>query len=319
MNSQNFSPETATDFSSPLAERQWANNTLCDSLVNTTIPRLDVVESVVKAGFVGIHDQLPSQQWFDALYALYDQLIDRRIDDAGLSSLSDECAAWGELPGNRNAFAGAPVGFRDRRQTAGKEQKTYFQYNREFGHYLKSSKGGSFYRDPLFRIFCERLDSIAVIAQRVFHAALHELTEPHDGLAHALWGFYGGASVHVKVLRYEPDAKWATTPHFDKSALTFVLNADDLDQGESFRIAPYKPGITAEELQAPSRATDDISSPSIGLLFPGMCLRAMGVNIQPSPHGVVPLQTDRKRHSMIAFLMAPGIDTNEMITDRFDQ
>ena len=268
-----------------------------------------------RIGYSQLDGLMPTQRQFDALYTLFEQIVFGKFaEHHGLDQLHDEAKEWLANSANRRGYAGAPMGFRDRRPREDKADKVYFQFCPEFYYYLRANRSSCYYRHPHLANLLDELADCSKIAEGIFNSLLFRLD---TRLRRTLLGPDGTLSVLLKILAYEPSVKWGTTPHFDKAAFALVMNADDVAT-ESFRIAPYRDGISKLELQAPDRRAP-VDEPGTAILFPGMCLRAVGVgDILPSPHGVEPVQGNRRRHSVIAFLITPDVDTSGMDTDSFN-
>lgn len=277
-----------------------------------------LLNEITENGYATLRRSMPSRYNFGALYALFDQVANIHCFEKQQNSrIKAEADAWQMMAGNQAAYAGAPMGFNDRRARTDKAEKYYFQYCREFHYYLRSHHASTYYQCPVFAAFAEKLFELSDLADGIFRGLAKELDNGAGNLSRVLFGNCGTPSILLKVLCYEPSTTWGTVPHFDKSALSLVMNTDDVER-ENFRIGQYRPGITTEELTAPDRIVEDGTAPGNALLFPGMCLYAIGESqIMPTPHGVLPVSNNRRRHSLIAFLLAPGIDTSAMETNSF--
>jgi len=268
-------------------------------------------------GHMVIKDCLPSQLFFNMAYELYDEITYGQVSKCNACPLGEFkalAAEWNGKPCNRRFYSGAPVGARDRRMRSDKAEKTYFQYTREFGHFLRGHSQSVMDRSVALEAFCTALDALILDSERIFRAAIDMLIEGGDTVLNEHFPQSASLPILIKFIAYHPAERWATTPHYDKSVLTLVLNADDIDE-DSFRIGPNALGSSLENLDAPSRSKQSCFERSNGVLFPGLFANPLGLkNIPPSPHGVLPFEKPRLRHSAIAFLMAPGVTSENMTT-----
>lgn len=256
---------------------------------------------------------VPSAADFARLYAVFDRVFGDQGDVSVLEDIQSRAEMWCSEDGNRSAFSQAPVGFRDRRLRPDKSHKAYFQYCREFGYFMRGFRGGSYELSTDFRLLVDALDELVNHAEREFEhvtTALCDAFPEHMPRRDEL----RASSVLVKLLAYYPEANWATSPHYDKSALTMVLNASDIAE-DRFRIGPFRHSSDADRLTAPDRAVNDDSEAGTAVVFPGMLWPLMGCDfLMPSPHAVMPLERATVRYSAIAFQLPSGLATDDLRT-----
>jgi len=270
-----------------------------------------------KSGYALVENSVPSDHYFRMLYGLYDEVV-YNPNQLGQKKTIDEFASlareWNSKPCNSRAYSGAPVGLKDRRERKDKENKTYLQYSSEFGHYLRGHCDGVLERSDALASLCDNLDQLVEDSSAVFRAAIDGMAEAQISSLRDMYPIGRPLPVLIKVLAYHADANWATSPHFDKSVFTLVLNADDLET-DAFRIKPYGSEVSLDLAGPPSRMSLSSSSRGTGILFPGMLTGKVGLaQTKPSPHGVLPFKSCARRHSAIAFLMAPNVDTSGLTT-----
>lgn len=267
-----------------------------------------------EVGFACLPGALPSAAEFSGVYELFDTLFGADADPAVLNHLAREAGLWSCHTGNAAAYSAAPVGFKDRRVRSDKSNKAYLQFTPEFGYFLRGLRKGSYEASLGLRQLCAKLDELAQHAERVFRNSIRSLVRsfPHEFPSA---DFDGPMSVLVKVLAYYPGEEWATPRHFDKSLLTLVLNASDLE-ADKLRVGPFEAAGAGKLMLAPPRQVQSRTMPGTGVLFPGMMWKKLGVDfLKPSPHAVLPVNDASVRYSAIAFLIAPDLDTSDMMTN----
>lgn len=267
-----------------------------------------------KSGYQLVRRSIPSELRFRMIYDLYDRVM----EEAGAASCVEEynrfSSEWNAKPCNSGAFSGAPVGIRDRRRRADKENKTYLQYAREFGFYMKSHRDSILDRNDAMAALCSELDELVARAETVFNATLDSLLTKHGVPLRDVYPLGQPLPVLIKVLAYHEGESWTTGPHFDKSVLTLVLNADDMAT-DTFRVKPYGSEERLENTIPPDRQVSTKATEGSAILFPGLLARKLGLlETPPSPHAVLPFSGQSIRHSAIAFLMAPDVQTGDMMT-----
>lgn len=267
-----------------------------------------------EVGFACMPGTLPSAAEFSGMYELFSAVFGPDADPTVLGHLEREADLWNSLAGNISAYSAAPVGFRDRRVRMDKSNKSYFQFTREFGYFLRGLRNGSYEASVGLRRLCSKLDEIAEHSERTFRASLRALALAYpDELPAKLCD--GPSSILIKVLAYYPGEEWATVRHFDKSLLTLVLGASDLES-DKLRIGPFDSGRLGKFMIAPQRQVHSSTSPGTGVLFPGLMWKKLGIDfLKPSPHAVLPVNDAAVRYSAIAFLIAPDLDTSDLMTN----
>lgn len=303
----------------PLRERQLRTHVsqpVCG--VNGKFP-IDGWDAVRSNGYVAIPQATFSRLTFTALSNLVDEIAFAPWTADARRQLRADATEWNGHPANTNRMSGAPVGLTDRRPREEKSQKAYLQICAEFAFFLRGKADSSYHLSPAIRALVDASVELADLSESVFREAVMWMPPEERQRFDASGAMSGRLPVMLKYLSYFPDPNWATPLHYDKSALTQVLYADDAYE-ETFVIGPHqghKP--TMEELLAPERFAVDPTTKGTSLLFPGMLMRQIGIkSIPPSPHGVMPVKKEGIRHSVIAFLLVPRLNTSELQTTLTD-
>lgn len=267
-------------------------------------------------GYAPIERSVPSQLDFKTLYDLYDGLVyeSKTETQQVRHELSQRAMEWNNKSCNAAAYSKAPVCLRDRRDRDDKEEKTYLQYTAEFGNYVRGHSRSVLNEDDVCQSLFERLDDLISSSEKVFRSALDGLAESGNTQLRTIYPHNRPLPVIVKILAYHPNNEKATGEHSDKCVFSFVMNADDL-HNDKLRIGPCMRGCSSCRMKAPVRQTAEPWSLGTGILFPGLLVQNLGIrDVKPSPHYVEPVTKGAIRHSAIAFLMAPDIDTSEIPT-----
>lgn len=258
-------------------------------------------------------DTVSSSSEFQAIYELFDQIFGAGANSQLLDLMSSEADLWMSLPGNAHMLSEAPVGHRDRRTRADKAQKSYYHYTKDFGRFVRGIGASSAKQSPVIRAFSQNLDIVVDQSEKVFRKVLASVSATTGSIATAMLEMQE-LPILLKLLAYYPDSSPATSRHYDKSLLTCVLNASDLEN-DRFLICSNPAWGACEDMATPNRQVGNRFMPGKAVVFPGAVWRKLGVeSILPSPHMVQPVDQKQPRYSTIAFLLAPGVDMSDIVT-----
>jgi len=153
-------------------------------------------------------------------------------------------------------------------------------------------------------LFLKYLNKIDETSKQIFYNAINKLDQKIPNFKKIIFGKREDLTVIIKLLRYDRDGKLCTSPHYDKSALTLVLDNDDRTNNKLI-IAHYMKNFEINNLKAPNRKFEGSKQYTSTLLFPGACLEKAGIQLKPTPHAVLPSEKDY-RHALIAFCLILG-------------
>jgi hypothetical protein len=275
-----------------------------------------ILRDLASQSYVVFKGALPNRCWFNNLYNTYDDVSRLLLETPALLDEWHRCVeSWQRIRDTRQFFCGTPTDFRDRSTRADKRDKEYLQYSLDFAT-------SSAFRDSVLSRNCAVVRLFGMLEElhfacadlffRVIDSITAEVPEAKSRL------LYDGrlAPIIIKVLRYNrrPE-RFATDPHFDKSALSLLLNSDD--KSVSYRLGRYVPSeIRYSELFAPIEYPPNDDQWNDAVLISGLCLREVGLSaLPPTPHSVLPVQDRDVRHSVVAFYLVPYLDTTHMTTN----
>lgn len=272
-----------------------------------------ILEGLASTGYHIFPDSLPCRVWFQELYQAYDR-VSQLLRSA--PSLRDEWEAcvhqWHGVDDTRAFYCGVPPVFRDKSSQEGKRDKEYIQYCLDFAEFSGFLKSRVYQEIPIRKMF-ELLRELHFTCTELFFAGITAVTEAAPWLRNKLVYHDRMAPVVLKVLRYNPNpSRFATGPHFDKSALSLLLHSDD--EEVSYRLGKHKTeDLRYSELFAPISYPVRADAPNHAVLIAGSCLQAVGVaKLPPTPHSVIPVTDSEHRHSIVAFYLFPYLDTTAL-------
>jgi|GEM_PF-4217665 len=266
---------------------------------------------------------IPSASVFAEIYRAFDRLAALLVTHAELAAAwRGALDAWLGVSDNATYFCGVPLTYRDRRTRPGKRNKEYLHLTPDFVEFLVWSRFGELAQgvyDPMryrnafdelqdmhwnlgqIELLCRGLFSMAV--QAVCPKQMSRLLPPGSQRT----------PIVFKLIKYYPSRiRFGTDPHYDKSVFSLLLHADD--RKVSYRLGEWRPGpVQCSTLLAPIDYPGDAEKSNDAVLIAGAMLRASGMSdIGPTPHMVLPVAGNRPRHSIIAFLVAPGFNTRSL-------
>lgn len=257
---------------------------------------------------------LPSAQWFSGAYHIFDNLATRFQSDRRFArEWATAVRTWRGRGDNATFYCNVPMEFRDRALRTDKRDKAYLQYCVEFGAFLRRTRLGA---DRDVAVLATYFGSLHEICAQLLETALGSICDQPNVLAR-LRGSYSARRrpIVFKLVRYNPNLRrFGTNPHYDKSALSLLLHADD--DAVSYRLAPHRSGaLRCSEMSTPITYPQSPLARNDAVLIPGLCLQHAAIaDIPATPHGVLPVTSTRPRHSIIAFYLVPHLDTSALST-----
>jgi len=111
---------------------------------------------------------------------------------------------------------------------------------------------------------------------------------------------------YVKICVHEGEDRVAERKHLDWSGFTIIFHNDDIGE-PCLNLAPFS--RDGDHFYNPYKKSTYLLNNEIytnGIIFPGNALRLAGIKMDPTPHFVS--KVSKKRHSLLAFCMVPGVD-----------
>jgi len=263
-------------------------------------------QAITFNGFSLTQSHVPSQYWFQDLYASYAKFLDvlstdRVLRDAFDKASSDFSSSLGD------SWNSIPFGVVDRTIRVDKHDKIYLQWSRDYNEFLEKS--------GLLIPCLESLQSKLTL----LHDLLQEFAEDVVSKLIPDFGFAKGGvqyPIVVKLVKYisTNSNRWATNPHQDKSIWSWIL--DSSDEECSLLIGPHTEELNLSNLAVPESWLPRrkwATKPAIE--FPGLMANLSGLAMRASPHCVKPLKDGTIRYACIAFLILPNLGLFNAQTD----
>lgn len=273
-----------------------------------------MVEQFQKDGFCELPNTQYTKEDFSELYKSFDAFVDQLSDNEELSVLLKKSEqTFIENNALKKRYCGAPPSYRNPlRDTQKRHNKVYFQYINEY-HDLVKQHYPELLKSVSIAAFFKKFDEVDALAKEQFKPIIAEFEKKHPGITKALYGAHKDLTIVNKIVRYVKTDNWGTTPHFDKSSLTFVWDSNDPDN-DSLLISDNYENPTMDSLKKPVRLYAKQDGVSSTLLIAGSCFNKIGIPIKPTLHGVAPIKND-VRHAVISFALIPDINTSDLQTD----
>ena len=150
------------------------------------------------------------------------------------------------------------------------------------------------------------------MAKKFFTVILDSIEQDYPGIKKLMYGNNQELTVITKIVRYKNTDNWHEKPHFDKCGLTLIWDNDD--DHKSLMICEDTLHPTKAALRLPKRNYANQNDVTSALLIGGLCFKSQGIDINPTLHYVAPIKNEY-RHSLISFLLIPGIDTSNIKTE----
>lgn len=268
-------------------------------------------ERLKEKGFLILEDAMPNQCWFDEFYKVADELIDTMDEELTLEWRS-AAQDWLKKNDNHDYFCGVPACYRDRTKQSGKRDKVYIQWIYELflSEQFQATKVAKL---PASKILGQYLLELQKRCSEHLQPLMEQLFQTYPDFKKR---FHHDRPLPIvmKLVRYNyNENRFATNPHFDKSGISMLLNSND--EKVRWRIGEGNP-CPLSSLHAPMEYPQDRETNHPILLIPGLFLQSAGIDVEPTPHCVLPVKNRRHRHSIIAFLMIPHTkNADTMMTD----
>ena len=146
-----------------------------------------------------------------------------------------------------------------------------------------------------------------------FVAIIDKMNQEKPGFKKLIYGNYSTLTVISKIVRYNQTDSWGTTPHRDKSALTFIWDSTDKND-ESLIVCSDIHNPSTKNLALPKRQFSQSKDCTSTILIPGLSLQKVGFPLPATVHGVLPF-TSAHRFAVISFLLVPDIDMSSVVAD----
>ncbi len=277
----------------------------------------DIYQSILENGYCEIENPYVSKKYYKKFYNCFNNLIELIAKDNAFAKTVAEIEQ-DFLALYSNVFCGAPMGYRDCTQKlTKKDQKIYFQYSSEYYSLIQERYPSILNKFDFFKIFLNHLDYVDKKAKIILNEAINSLDTSVPNLKKSLFSERKELTVIIKILRYVGNEKLCTSPHYDKSGLTLVLDNNDV-VNDRLILGSYMDPFDASNLVAPKRQFDKQESTTSSLLFPGACLKKINLPLNPTPHAALPARTPF-RYSIIAFCLVPNINTTDVQTTIVDK
>jgi len=268
-------------------------------------------ENLQQMGFLEIENVDLLRRDYTGLYREYDNFIDLiDTDKEFFSALSRSEKEFVIDVDNCVRYCAAPPSYRNPNLHSKKiNNRIYFQYIKEHYDLIKQD-----YPDVLQKSGCflNHLTLVDQISKKYFATIIASLESRCPGITKIFYGNNKELTVVTKIVRYQKTQDWHEKPHFDKSGLTIIWDNDDNHQ--SLMLCKDTKNPTRAGLELPTRLFAESINSTSALLIGGLCLKALSYDIKPTLHYVGPIKNEY-RHSVISFLLVPGIDTSAMQTE----
>jgi hypothetical protein len=275
---------------------------------------LSFSDALHQHGFLELKNALPSQDFFDLIYATFDEFIELVESKPEFrQQLEQLFEDWQQYSDNGRRYSHIPQKFVDRTQRADKANKVYYQCFLDFVLYTEAKANFLYQQFPVLKRFHTHFKTVHFLTAQLFNNLLETLEQEHVGISEYFQETQHPMPILIKILRYNQDADFATRPHCDKSALTLILNNTDVNN-ENLIIAPQGTTHISKFRKISGKGNNSLAASSSALALAGLCLRAIGYDIPPAPHAVLPAKSCH-RHSMIAFLLVPYLPLDSLQTN----
>ena len=283
---------------------------------------IEGVESVAKAwktsGYVELKNTYLMDPFYTKLYETFDNFIEELERHPDLRTHLTEVEKKFRESSEGKFICSVPLGAKDRTGCQEKDHKYYFQFTQAYASMLKKIHPKLFAQYPVLTAFFDKLNVVYKSSEYMFDQVLQHLRTQNTDLD-SVMRKEGKLAIVLKVLVYYSEDHGGTSPHYDKSGLTLILDNDDRGP-ESLMLCPYQKRFNAAKLAPVTRVYQKNASQSSALLIPGALLEHTGVQIPPTPHAVKSFQKN-VRHALIAFALTPDTDvstvSSQIIHKRF--
>lgn len=277
---------------------------------NLTKPRIkeNYLTQMERNGYVVLENILPNKLWFKEVFDLFDIFIDasNKEDFQELRKTAFDFLADND---NESYYCGVPSSFRNREIRDDKRYKVYLQWCLEFAEseLMRKTQIG---QKPDTVFLFDKLKTLETICSKIFWKSIDDIGEKYPEYK-AKYSKERALPIIFKLVRYNKRKnKFATDPHYDKSGLSIIVDSDD--EKVQWKVGKGKDCLLSDMI-APFEYPNNETDLNHCILFPGLCLEEVDVNLEPTPHYVMPVTDRMYRHSLIAFLLVPGLKGTEKL------
>jgi hypothetical protein len=277
------------------------------ALVNS-LKRAESIPKMWKdSGYLEIKNTYLTLPFYTKLYEAFDLFIEELKQNPSLQLQLSQAEQSFRASDAGKFFCSVPLGAKDRTQCAEKDNKYYFQFTQKYGHMLKKTLPDLFLQHPILNKFFGKLQTVHQSCEHMFDQILDHM-HGQDSVLDKVMRKEGKLAIVLKVLTYYGENNSGTSPHYDKSGLTLILDNDD-EGPESFVLCPYRDQFESFKLAPVTRSYQKNTFQSSAVLIPGTLLKHLGSQIMPTPHAVKSFQKT-VRHALIAFALTPDTDVS---------
>jgi hypothetical protein len=253
---------------------------------------------------------LSTRNEFNLFYKIFDKLLSNISQNHELcNKLEKLTSIWSADKAATTQYMDVHQGLRDRTIRKDRERKIYFQFSRGFIDFLSAS---SLSKDGDFFDFLASARTLLTDAELALSPAVDLIFGNSPDLKKILFDESNHLSIVYRVSKFMGSGDFAAFPHVDKSLLTGILNSSDADESR-FVLCPWHTGaITSSELASPPDRHVHAHGKTVGIILPGVILKNIGFDIQPTPHAVRPVKVGECRFSSVALLVMPKSDPSRL-------
>jgi hypothetical protein len=213
-----------------------------DFMSKSSLEKVQTGNELQKEGYIEIKNPYVTKSFFRDIYSDFEGMIHQANQDPvfrkALVTLEESFRA----SSYQKIFCGAPAGYRDRGKKAEKDKKQYFQFSREYYALVKEKHSDILERYPLLKDFFDKLAFVDYASKMMFKRIMHRFSKRHQTLSSVMYGQRSDLTVLIKVLAYDGASQESgTSPHYDKSGLSLILDNDDQGKerkGKSCALSP---------------------------------------------------------------------------------
>lgn len=280
---------------------------------NVLASQKDVHQQLKNQGFVEIENRDFLRKNYTELYEKFDTLITMTHEGGFAEFLSNSEKQFSAMDAYSLRYCAAPPSFRDPHVHDKKiNNRIYFQFIKEHYDFIKANYPEAVQKYPQLIGLFDDLSTVDTVSKKLFTDIVDEMEPQCPGIKKLMYGDNQELTVVTKVVRYKKTDDWHEKPHFDKCGLTLIWDNDD--NHKSLMVCKDTLHPTRAALKLPERKYADQADATSTLLIGGLCLASQGIDINPTLHYVGPIENEY-RHSIISFLLVPGIDTSNMQTE----
>lgn len=273
-------------------------------------------ETLDKKGMLEIKNEAFLKKDYKEIYDNFDHFIEYAENDPSfikhIHTLETEYLANEEV---KKRYCSAPPSFRDPKKNIQKRfDKVYFQFIKEYYEMAVTNHPEMFKDKPQVIAFLDGMKRLDDHAKERFATIIDELDKEKPGFKDIVYGKHKDLTVISKIVRYNQTKVWGTTPHRDKSALTFIWDSTDKND-ESLIVCLDNHNPATKDLVVPQRQFSQKEDCTSTILIPGLSLQKVGFPLPATVHGVKASFTTPHRHAVISFLLVPDIDMSSVVSD----